>query len=90
MLLSPLHSESLLLFLVRRIKRLTFDVVRRGAKCPRHLGHFRFFGSQYCMGIRRFECLTRSIPSPPSELLQELFAERLNLLFDEVFFFPRE
>ena len=68
-LLSPLYSEPLLLFLVRRVKRLAFDVVHGGAKRPRHLGHFRFFCNQDCMGIRRFECLTRTIPSPPIELL---------------------
>jgi len=88
-LLSPLHSESLLLLLVRRIKRLAFNVVCGSAKRSRHLGHFRFFRSQDCMGIRRFKCLTRSVPSPPSELFQELLAEFLNFLFNEVFVFPR-
>ena len=90
MLLSPFHSDSLFLLLVHRIKRLAFDVVCRGAKRSRHLGHLRLFGSQYCMGIRRFERLTRSVSGPPSELLQELFAKCINFLFDEVFIFSKE
>jgi hypothetical protein len=89
-LLSPLDPESLLLLLVHRIKCLAFDVVRRGAQRSRHLGQFRLFCSQYCMGVRRFECLTRGIPGPPSELLQELFAERVNFLLNKVIIFPRE